>query len=58
MNGPPKASPQMRTGFSLCPGSSASHEMNDQRDDGDNEQQVNQPTRNVERKKAQKPRHQ
>jgi hypothetical protein len=37
---------------------SASHEMNDQANDGHNEQQVNQPARNVECEKAQKPSHQ
>ena len=32
--------------------------MNDQTYDGDNEQQVNQPARNVKGKKAQKPGYQ
>jgi hypothetical protein len=36
----------------------ASHEMDDQANDAHNEEQVNQPARNVECEKAQKPSHQ
>ena len=39
-------------------GASAPHEMHDQRNDGHNEQQVNQAACNVECEKAHKPSHQ
>ena len=39
-------------------GASAPHEMHDQANDGHNEEQVNQPARDVECEKAQEPSHQ